>query len=394
MTLTHPRFAALDEEQAYDRRGPRLWVSSLALSDFRSYRSLKLRTESAPVVLSGPNGAGKTNLLEALSFLSPGRGLRGARLGEVDRRAGPQAPPWAVAAEVDSPQGRSAIGTAREPEAGRERRIVKIDGKLQGSQAPLAGALSLVWLTPEMDSLFLEGPGARRRLLDRFVFGLDPAHAERLSAHERSRRARACLLREGRGDSSWLGALERTLAEHAVAIAAARLDFVRRLNAALEEVKGPFPCPRLELRGAPEALLGEMPALEAEERLCARLASTRGPDAETGGAEGAHRSDLVAFSRANGISAANCSTGEQKAFLVAILLAHARLLTDRRAMAPILLLDEVAAHLDGGRRQALFEAILGLKAQAWLTGTERAIFTPLRGRAQFLSVESSMVSEG
>ncbi len=384
-----------------------VWLRRLLVTQFRCYEETELRLGAGPVVLTGPNGAGKTNLLEAVSFLSPGRGLRRARLSEIDRRtAGAQSGtrPWTVAATVETPEGPRDLGSGRDPaqadgaaqgNGGRERRLVRVDGAAARGQQALAEILSVVWLTPQMDGLFREGAGGRRRFLDRLVYGFDPEHSARCNAFEHALRERARLLKSGAGDAAWLASLEESLASRGVAIAAARLDMVARLQSACDGAEGPFPKVDLGLEGAVEDWLRGGPALAAEDRLRDGLAARRRQDAESGGAGlGPHRSDLLAHHRAKGVAAELCSTGEQKALLIAILLAHARLLTLERGAAPLLLLDEVAAHLDAARRAALYEEILDLGAQAWLTGTDVADFDGLSGRAQFFSVHDGTVQEG
>jgi len=371
-------------------------VLRLDLTDFRSYETARLEVDARPVVLTGPNGAGKTNLLEAVSFLAPGRGLRRARLAEIDRRpalmGGEEAPgathPWAVAARLATPDGLVAIGTGRDgtSESG-DRRLVRIDGQAVKGQAALAGYLNLVWLTPQMDRLFQEGAAPRRRFLDRLVFGYDPAHATRLAAYEQALRERAKLLRAGGADPQWLSVLEETLAREGVAVAAARREIAERLDQAAARPAGAFPSPRLGLEGGIDGWLDEMPALAVEDRLRAEFAACRRLDAEIGGASvGPHRSDLKVSHAAKGAAAVECSTGEQKALLISIVLAHARLQAGAKGSAPVLLLDEVAAHLDRTRRRALFDEIVALGSQAWLTGTDPELFAELDGRADFLTV--------
>ena len=362
-------------------------VRRLALIDFRGYAGLRLETEAPSVVLSGPNGAGKTNLLEALSFLAPGRGLRRARLDEVDRSG---AGPWSVVARLGSASGAVEIRTAHLREGERGRRTVQIDGAGADSQAALAETLSVVWLTPAMDRLFQEGAGERRRFLDRLVLSSDPAHAARLARYAHVLRQRAKLLRAGRFDPSWLGGLERQAAAAGVAIAAARRETVRGLAAARIDPPEGFPSPDLALAGQVEDWLGEQSALEVEERFAEALAQSRRQDAETATtAIGPHRSDVVVRDQASGRPAGDCSTGQQKALLVSLVLAEARLRAAAGERQPILLLDEVAAHLDAARRAALFEALDGLGAQAWLTGTDAGIFAPLGPRAQFFLVQNA-----
>jgi DNA replication and repair protein RecF len=333
-------------------------------------------------VLYGENGAGKTNLLEAISLLTPGRGLRRARLAELDREGGG---PWRVRAEIAGHLGPAEILTENDPEA--ERRNVAVDGQPQRSQIALGDYLSLLWLTPAMDRLFLEGPAGRRRFLDRLVLAIDPAHAARVAAFERSLRERSHLLRAGRQDPAWLGAIERRMAEAGVAVAAARRELVQDLDAALRDSVFPFPRPRLSLEGEVEGWLETMPALTAEQRLAERLAQTRVQDAESGGAAtGPHKSDLVATDAARGEPAQRCSTGRQKAFLVSIVLAEARLRQTRHGDLPILLLDEVTAHLDPRRRAELLAALVDLGAQTWLTGTDAHLFAPLLSVARVFHV--------
>lgn len=400
------RVAALSETVLRDdlaaMRG-RCAVTRLVLTNFRCYDRLRLAPDGRPVVLTGPNGAGKTNLLEALSLLAPGRGLRRARLEEIDRggTAGPGRR-WAVAATVETPQGPVEIGTAHEPapdtagdrgaESGRGRRAVRVDGTAARGQAPLAEVATIAWLTPEMDRLFLEASSDRRRFLDRLVYGHQPGHATRVAAYEQAMRERNRLLRERLGDGAWLDALEQRMAEESVAIAAARNDVVARLNGAMALAEGPFPRAGLALDGLVEGWLDDGPALAAEDRLRAALRAARPEDAAAGrtGA-GPHRTDLAVRHLEKDRPAGDCSTGEQKALLISIVLADARLVAMQSGATPILLLDEVAAHLDEVRRMALFDELCALGAQAWLTGTDRSLFAGLDGRAQFFGVADAAI---
>jgi DNA replication and repair protein RecF len=393
--------------------GRALWLAQLTLANFRSYARMSLEVDPRPVVLTGPNGAGKTNVLEAISFLSPGRGLRGARLGEVVRRHeaapaaenaddGPSDGGWSVAARVVTPDGPRDVGTGREngaeaggdpaaPEA-RERRLVKIDGAFARGQQTLAEVVRLVWLTPRMDGLFREGAGARRRFLDRLVTGFDPGHAGRLAAYEQALRQRARLLRSGGADDAWLTALEDTMARHGVAVAAARRALIGDLSRACALGVGPFPRAGVALLGDIDDWLDALPALGVEDELRTRLAAGRGQDAESGGAAvGPHRSDLAVHDLETGRPAGQGSTGEQKAMMLSIVLAHARLVALESGAPPLLLLDEVAAHLDEARRAALFEEILALGAQAWLTGTDDALFAGLGEGAQHYRVAEGRI---
>lgn len=366
-----------------------LSVARLTVTGFRCYESARIELDSRPVALTGPNGAGKTNLLEAVSLLAPGRGIRRARLSEMDRQGGPGG--WGVAATVMTPGGPIEIGTGREADG--ERRVVRINGDAARSQTSLSEHVSAVWLTPEMDRLFREGVSARRRFLDRLVYGFDPAHAGRVSAYEQAMRERGRLLRDGCGDDAWLGALEETMAERGIAIAVARQDMVRRLSQVLAQANGPFPGVALAVSGTIEGWLAEGAALDAEDRFRAALKSSRRADGESGVvAVGPHRSDLEARHLAKDMPAALCSTGEQKAMLIAIVLAEARLQAAERGVAPLLLLDEVAAHLDGARREALFDELCDLASQAWMSGTDAALFAALGTRAQHVAVVEATLS--
>ncbi len=381
-------------ESEDEAAGPpaRVALRRLRLTDFRCYRTQSLDLDDRPVVLTGPNGAGKTNLLEAISFLSPGRGLRRARLGEVTRFGGENG--WAVAGHVKAPEGGLDVGTGILGIGGRERRVVRIDGKQISGAAGLASHFGVQWLTPRMDRLFQEGPGPRRRFLDRLVHGSDPGHARRVADYERCLRERSRLLREGRGDDAWLSALETEMAAHGVAVAVARRDAVARLDAALAERPGDSRQAEIAARGGVEDWIAELPAVEAEGRFADGLAAARARDRESGGAGlGPHLSDFAVRHRAKDVPAALCSTGEQKALLIAIVLANARVEAARLGRVPILLLDEVAAHLDAARREGLMDEILGLGGQAWFTGTDAELFRPLRGRAKFLAVEASRLTE-
>lgn len=360
-------------------------LARLIVRDFRNYGTARLDLDARPVVLTGPNGAGKTNLLEAISLLNPGRGLRRARLEEVGRLGADG--PWSIAARLTIDGDALDLGTGRDPEGGdAARRVVRRNGAT-ATPAALADDLALVWLTPAMDRLFMEAAGERRRFLDRLVFGADPGHAQRVASYDKAMRERSKLLREGRADPAWLDALEATMAEYGIAVAAARRELIARLTAAVDLADGPFPTPDLTLDGLIEFWLETEPALAVEDRFRDRLAANRPRDGEAGAAtEGPHRTDFSARHRQRAMPAALCSTGEQKALLIAIVLANARLVTARRGRPPILLLDEIVAHLDRVRRQALVQAIAGLGAQMWATGTDPILFEEWADRAQFFTV--------
>ena len=367
----------------------RFALLGLSLSEFRCYRELRLETDERPVVLTGPNGAGKTNLLEALSFLAPGRGLRRANLAEVTRRRA--SGDWAVSGTAAAFGNPIQVGTG----ADGNRRVVRVDGTPARSQSVLGEILSVVWLTPEMDGLFAVGASARRLFLDRLVASFDAAHFVRLNAYERAMRERNGLLREERAgrrsaDSSWLAALERRMTESGIALAAARRDFVRRLAAACAPGTGHFPAAGVSL--SDEDWLDGGSALQAEDRLRDALADSRDMDRQAGRALiGPHRADLEVVHLQKGQPAVACSTGEQKALLIGIVLAHARLVALDRGAAPILLLDEIAAHLDAERRAGLFDEICALGAQAWMTGSDLPLFGALGDRAQYFRVENAAV---
>ena len=378
-----------------------LAVRQVRLTDFRNYRQLRLDCGPEPVVLVGANGAGKTNLLEALSFLVPGRGLRRARLDELARRPSgeePAASSWAVAATLDTPEGRLAVGTGIEfprAEGGLARRLVRIDGRPATSQTALGLHVAAVWLTPQQDRLFLDGPAERRRFLDRLVTALHPEHAADVAAHENAMRQRSRLLGEGNRDPHWFTVLEDTMARHGVALAAARADTVQRLDAAARLGVGPFPRASLAMAGEVDGWIASMPAIDAEDRMRAELATGRLRDAATGTTScGPHRSDLGVRHLDLDLPAADGSTGQQKALLVSIVLAHARLVALARGRPPLLLLDEIAAHLDAERRAAMSDEIVALGAQSWMTGTDAGLFEPLAGRAQLLRVVDGTIAAG
>lgn len=366
-------------------------VRRLMVTDFRSYTSAVLESDIGPVVLTGPNGAGKTNLLEAVSMLSPGRGLRRATLSAMVRTGATR---WAIAAEAETADGACAIGTGLNMDNGVERRIARVDGQTVGPAA-LGGLLPVSWLTPQMDRLFLDGASARRRFVDRLIFGFDPGHATRSNAYEKAMRERLRLLKDGRMDKAWLSALEAQMAEHGVAIAAARRAWSVRIGGALRQMTGPFPAAEIALQGVAEELLADRPAVQVEEDMAARWCDGRGLDRHAGRtADGPHRSDLLVRHVAKDIPAEQCSTGEQKALLISLVLADARMQQAERGVVPIMLLDEVAAHLDSARRSALFDEISALGGQAWLTGTDRELFAAFGTRAQYFGIDGSTVTPG
>jgi DNA replication and repair protein RecF len=370
-------------------------IASLKLHNFRCYGQAVLEgLSSGLIVLYGPNGAGKTNALEAVSLLSPGRGLRGAKNSEIqcqDLQRG-DGSPWAVAASLSTAYGPVQLGTGLE--AGTEKRIVRVNGENARGQSALAEHLACVWLTPQMDRLFLDSSSHRRRFLDRLVFAFDPGHSGRVTRYENAMRQRSKLLQEG-GDNVWIAGLEAQMAETACAIGAARLDFVQRLQVACKAAGSDvFPLAELQATGAVEELLSRASALEVEEMYKYNLTQSRGRDSLTGGAaSGPHKSDLSVRMTAKDMAADQCSTGEQKALLIGIIMAHAKLIAAERGAPPILLLDEVAAHLDEGRRGALYQLLIDLGGQVWLTGTDENLFTAVEGRAQFFEVRDAALEQ-
>lgn len=370
-------------------------VVRLMLTDFRNYEHLQLSLDTRPVVLTGSNGVGKTNILEALSFLTAGRGLRGAKLADVGRRAPTESSerPWAVSAEIETPVGSTRLGTGIDA-ASPDRRSVHIDGKPAKGASALAQYVGAIWLTPAMDQLFADSPGERRRFLDRLVTVLDPEHASRCAAYDQAARRRARLFRDGVTDVAWFEALEDTLVRYGIAIAAARRETIAKLNEALAAADGPFPVAYLSLSGQVDVWLENLAALDAEDAFRADLIASRQGWVRSGDApapEGPNRSDLVVVMAKTGRAASECSTGEQKALLVSIVLAHVQLQSERRGYPPLLFLDEVAAHLDRDRRQHLFNRIASSGAQAWLTGTDLSVFSDFSDAAQLFSVADGKV---
>ena len=368
-------------------------ITSLTLENFRNYRALSLTLPTAPVVLRGKNGAGKTNILEALSLLSPGRGLRNARLREMDALGGGGAP-WVVAARVTTSGETSLIGTGRDGDATAEKRIIKINGERIRGHASLSNHVCVQWLTPSMDQVFVEGTAARRKFLDRLVYGFVPEHANRVAAYESAMRERNRLLMDrALADPYWLSVLEQQMAEHAVAITLARFEFLDRLRHELVEDIAGFPRAELRLEGALETWIESgNAALEAEQKFAERLMTLRNSDASRGRCgEGPHRSQLIVIQRKKSMEARDCSTGEQKALLLSIVLAAARARASWCQVPPILLLDEVIAHLDVDKRAALFDLLLTTRIQAWMTGTDAADFKGLEGFSTSIEIDGGTV---
>ena len=375
------------------------FIRRLTLSNFRSYHAAQVRLDRpGPVVLTGANGAGKTNLIEAISLLAPGRGLRRATMEELAFSEGDGA--WAISAEIEGMLGLATLGTGIDPPAGEESapsRKCRIDRESVGSATAFADHLRVVWLTPAMDPLFNGPASERRRFLDRLVLAVDAQHSSRVAALERSLRSRNRLLEDSPGDSHWLDAVEHETAEVAVAVAAARAETAKRLSAALEASRDnalEFPQAQIALQGWMEQLLPDHSAVEIEDRYRALLKENRARDTAAGRTlDGPHLSDLVVTHAGKNIPAADASTGEQKALLIRLVLAHAGLIKQMTGFAPLLLLDEVVAHLDPSRRSALYDALSLLGAQVWMTGADPAAFGDIVGRAQVFLVRSGVVEQ-
>ena len=373
------------------------FIRRLTLTNFRSYHAAQILLERAgPVVLTGANGAGKTNLIEAISLFAPGRGLRRATLEELAFSEADGA--WAISAEIEGMLGLATLGTGIDPPAGNESaptRKCRIDRESVGSAAAFADHLRVVWLTPSMDPLFNGPASERRRFLDRLVLAVDAQHASRVAALERSLRSRNRLLEHTPGDTHWLDAIEHETAEVAVAVAAARAETVKRLSAALQASRGEapeFPQAEIALEGWMEQLLPDHTAIEIEDRYRALLKDSRARDAAAGRTlDGPHLSDLSVSHAGKNIPAADASTGEQKALLIRLVLAHASLIKQMTGFAPLLLLDEVVAHLDPFRRAALHDALATLAAQVWMTGADPAAFGDIIGRAQVFVVRGGNI---
>ena len=379
------------------------FIQRMALTNFRNYHAAQISLDRVgPVVLTGANGAGKTNLIEAISLLAPGRGLRRATMEELAFSEGDGA--WAVSAEIEGMLGLATLGTGIDPPAGEDSapaRKCRIDRESVGSAAAFADHLRIVWLTPGMDPLFNGPASERRRFLDRLVLAVDAQHSSRVAALERSLRSRNRLLENAPNDAHWLDAVEHETAEVAVAVAAARAETARRLAAALDASRGQapeFPQAEIALQGWMEQLLPNHSAVEIEDRYRTLLKENRPRDAAAGRTlDGPHLSDLAVTHAAKRIPAADASTGEQKALLIRLVLAHASLIKLMTGFAPVLLLDEVVAHLDPARRTALYEALSSLGAQVWMTGADPAAFGDVVGRANLFVVRNGsveMASEG
>jgi DNA replication and repair protein RecF len=371
-------------------------IHRLTLTHFRNYRAASLETGGDVVALVGPNGAGKTNCIEAISFLSPGRGLRRATLDDVADLQGDGS--WAVSAEVEGALGLATLGTGidpPDPEATSTSRRCRIDREPVGSAIAFGDHLRMVWLTPAMDGLFMGAASERRRFFDRLVLAIDSGHSSRVSALDRSLRSRNRLLEERNTDPHWLDAVERETAELAVAVAAMRGQTVTRLAAALRArgEASAFPSALIMLDGWMENALVSEPATTVEDRYRQILRDGRPRDAAAGRTlDGPHLTDLQVIYAPKNMPARDASTGEQKALLIGLVLAHAGLVAEMTGITPLLLLDEVVAHLDPSRRAALFDELSKLGAQIWMTGADPAAFAEVGGSGELFNVENGRVT--
>lgn len=376
-----------------DRARP-VCVRELRLTDFRNYKHLQTEFQPGIVVLTGENGSGKTNLLEAISLLSPGRGLRRANLSVLARNGSEQG--FTIFAALEGPWGPCSIGTgaASAPSNAEAGRRIRINGANAKSSSELLEWIRVIWMTPAMDGLFTGSAGDRRRFLDRLVLAVDTNHARQTIDYEKAMRNRNRLLTDNIRDDRWFDAIEHEMCECGIAIAAARIELARMLQSKLLALEGggAFPNSQIAVRGVLENLVTEMPAVEAEAEFGRLLARNRARDRAAGRTvEGPHRSDLVVRHAQKDMPAELCSTGEQKALLLGLVLSHARLTADLAGMSPVLLLDEIAAHLDSGRRVALFEIVESMNCQAFMTGTDTSAFSALTDKAAFMRVANGSV---
>lgn len=380
-------------------------VKRLTLTDYRNYKNLRINAEISPIVITGENGSGKTNILEAISFLTPGRGLRSARLADIKRiRNDGEAENfgsenvWSVAAEILKNDEEISVGTAvqstiREDTEDDEfhkfdRRIVKINQQKITQQSELGKYISAIWVTPQMDRLFLGGPQPRRSFLDRLVYAFDLEHAKRTANFEHLYRQWFQLLKSGNSDVRWLQSIEADMATLGVAIAAARREQIARLNTFIEsEPDDVFPDLRLELNGIVEKMLETEPAIKVEDFYAANLVKQRRNVIYNDSVDGVNRTDFKVFFAKKNMPAELCSTGEQKALLVSIILAQTKCQILNKGFAPVLLLDEITTHLDDKKRDALLQKIHDLQIQAWITSTEEKNFTVLQNKAQFFKLK-------
>ena len=380
-------------------------VKRLTLTDYRNYKSLRINAEISPIVITGENGSGKTNILEAVSFLTPGRGLRSSKLSDIKRIRTPEETSdldtenaWSVAADILKNDEEISIGTAVQKvirENGEDedlhkfdRRIVKINQQKITQQSELGKYISAIWITPQMDRLFSGGPQPRRSFLDRLVYAFDLEHAKRTANFEHLYRQWFQLIKSGNRDVRWLQSIESDMASLGVAIAAARREQIARLNTFIEnEPDDIFPDVRIELDGTIEKMLDTEPAIKAEDFYINNLAKQRNNVLYNDSVDGVNRTDFKVFLKKKNMPAELCSTGEQKALLISIILAQTKCQILNKGFSPVLLLDEVTTHLDDQKRDALLQKISDLQLQAWITSTEENNFSLLKDKAQYFKIK-------
>ena len=358
------------------------YIHSLTLTAFRNYETALVNGLETPfVILIGDNGAGKTNTLEAVSLLSPGRGLRGASVADIQSQS--HTAPWAVSAQIHDGDDMTRMGVGRDPQR-PDKKLIRADGTTLKNQEEVGDILRAVWLTPQMDGLFLQGASERRRFFDRLVATFDGSHTGRMTRYEKATRERLNLLKDETKtpDAAWLSALENIMAETSVAIAAARLEMLGQLQKSIScHHIDAFPKAALRLNGDVEAALQHQSALNVEDMVREKLSAFRGADGQTGRTNfGIGRTDMAVTFTDKNADAAICSTGEQKALLTAIILAHAHLVAARFGVPPILLFDEICAHFDEKRRDALFEILASLNGQVWMSGQDETAFRTITDR--------------
>jgi DNA replication and repair protein RecF len=371
-------------------------VTSCQLTLFRSYTKLVLEDlPASSIILCGPNGAGKTNILEAISLLSPGRGLRGSRSPEIQNSSVPAHQGWSISAKLDTSFGSTQIGVGLDQTT--QKKLIRINGEAAKSQTALSEWVSCIWLTPQMDRLFIDSSSHARRFFDRLIFTFDPGHAGRITRYENAASQRLKLLKEGNYDPIWLSGLESQMAEAGIAISTARDLFCKKLQkaylSATQEESDNFPIAVLSIEGEFESKTDLMTALDAEEFFKKQLKTLRDKDAQSGITHiGPHRALFNVIHEKKSMNAALCSTGEQKLLLIGIILAHARLLDTEHGTAPLLLLDEVVAHLDPNRRAALAYILNAYPSQIWMTGTDQELFGDFASFSDFFLVRDSEVT--
>lgn len=370
---------------------PNYHILNLSLNNFRSYSTLKLDTSKAPVVITGHNGAGKTNILEAISLLAPGKGLRGAKLKEFDNIY--EQRPWTISALVGSGENQHRIGTSREEgQESSNKRIIKIDYETKNKSAELGSVFSLIYMVPNMDHTFTSGNSIRREFLDNITSIFDQHHHKRLGIYERYMRERRKILKTRRFDSHWLSSVENTMAEQAVIIGSSRKQVFQHIDKSIKTSDYPFPKANISVRGFIEDALDELPALQVEELFRRKLEETREMDFFSGKTNfGPHRSDLMVFHTQKGVLAENCSTGEQKLLLLSIILGSSLARYDWFGACPALLLDEIIAHLDEKNRHNLLSEIVNSGIQAWMTASEPSFFEKFHEKMQFFAVKNSTI---